>query len=84
MILPVAIIITFLASGVYALGALPNGLMAGFSYSNGAWSASGMEMSTGLWLAISGIFILATAFKAPIISIMLLAVHLLFLMVNIP
>lgn len=81
--LPLTVIAVFLVSAVYAMSEVPDGLRAGASYSNGEWSASGMTVPTLGYLIVGGIFIVVTAFASPLISILLLATHLLFLSVNI-
>lgn len=81
--LPHAIIAVFLVSAVYAMVALPDGISAGASYSDGQWQGSGMRVPTIGYLLVGGFFVIAAA-RTPFVAVLLLAIHLLFLAANIP
>ncbi len=83
-LLPYAIVAAYLVSAVYAMIHVPDGLMAGASYRGGEWQASGMTVPTIPYLVVGGIFVVAGAFSKPVVAIIVLALHLLFLSVNLP
>jgi hypothetical protein len=84
--LPMAIIAVFLVSAVYALINLPDGIVAGASYSDGEWTASesAIQIPTIGYLVVVGIFIVISALGRHWIFVgILLTIHLLFVSANI-